>query len=521
LPVEQAFRILHLEDIVEDSELLTATLEADGMACHIRRVDTEHDFRSALAEGGWDLIVSDFSLPSYDGLSALAVVREEAPGVPFLFVSGAIGEDRAIDTLKKGATDYVLKNHLSRLAPAVRRALVEKVEHENLLRAEEALRVSEEQLRQAQKMEALGRFAGAIAHDFNNLLNVIVGYTEVLQRGLPADDPRRRAAGEILKASDRGAALVRQLMAFGRRGAISPREVDVNAAVQEVAQMLRRLLGVDVELELDLTPEPLMVSADPGQVERVLMNLAINARDAMPGGGRLSIQTRGEWLTEAANLPPGSYVRLVVRDTGLGISPDVLPRIFEPFFTTKGPGRGTGLGLATVYAIVRDYGGAVEVESELERGSTFVIRLPQVKRPASARPQAPVESGLTRGGHEKVLIVEDEEALRNLMSASLTEMGYTVTEAPNGEEGLRLAQALRPDLVVTDAVMPRLSGRELVEQLARMGQRPAVLFISGYGDAGASVPGEPFGFLAKPFTSSDLAARVRSLLDEAHAGTRP
>jgi two-component system, cell cycle sensor histidine kinase and response regulator CckA len=244
------------------------------------------------------------------------------------------------------------------------------------------------------------------------------------------------------------------------------------------------------------------------------MNLAINARDAMPGGGRLKIETQSVRLAKGAKLPAGTFARLLVSDTGLGISPEVLPRIFEPFFTTKGPGHGTGLGLATVFAIIRDYGGSVDVESEPGQGSSFIVHLPRlVTQPPNLSPSH-ITSGAVRGGKESVLIVEDEEALRNLMSASLTELGYRVTEATNGEEGLRLAQAMQPfpDLIVTDAVMPRLSGRELVEELTKLGRHPAILFISGYGDVGTP-RGERLGFLPKPFTSSDLAQRVRDLLD--------
>src|SRR5437773_582533 len=340
-------RILHLEDDPNDVELVGATLEADGLDCDRKVTSTREEFVSVLEQGNPDLVLSDFSLPGFDGLSALEIARRRSRDLPFIIVSGTLGEEAAIDSLRCGATDYVLKHRLTRLGPAVRRALGEARER----RERKQLEV---QLRQAQKMEAVGRLAGGVAHDFNNLLNVIMGYGELLLERLAEDDPSRSKIVEIRSAAERAASLTRQLLAFSRKQVIQPRVLDLNLLLAEMEKMLRRLIGEDVELS---TRRPLAldrVRADPGQIEQFVMNLVVNARDAMPEGGKLVIEMANVELDDAfvrrhPGSRPGPFVMIAVSDTGVGMDAEVQSHLFEPFFTTKEAGKGTGLGLATVY----------------------------------------------------------------------------------------------------------------------------------------------------------------------------
>ena len=365
----------------------------------------------------------------------------------------------------------------------------------------------EEQLRQAQKMEAIGQLAGGVAHDFNNILTAILGNSEVLLSSLDEKSPLRRQAEQIRKAGLRAASLTGQLLAFSRKQVLQPKVLDLNALVSNLSVMLQRLIGEDVELLVEFEPQLGSVRADPGQLEQVVLNLVVNARDAMPNGGQLSLRT--------ANVP--GRVLLEVADTGRGMDAETQARVFEPFFTTKRPGKGTGLGLSTVYGIVTQSGGQVEVESAPGQGSRFRIYLPQVAERA-----APGESRPTLlphpQGRERILLCEDDAQVRDFVRQVLASLGYDVHTAADGEEALRLAgeRAHGVHLLVTDVIMPKMNGRELAERLTALRPEVRVLFISGYpGDAlspsGASAPAElP---LQKPFSISELAHRVRAILD--------
>ena len=388
-------------------------------------------------------------------------------------------------------------------------------------KAEAALRQSEQSLRQAQKMEAIGRLAGGVAHDFNNLLTAIGGYSGLALLESAPDDPRREYLEEIQRAGERGASLTKQLLAAGRKQTQPPRLLDVNAVIDDLASLLRRVIGEDVELEWTRTSGAAVVLADAGQVEQIVMNLAVNARDAMPRGGSLSISSASEHV--AASDPrvhggaAGSYVVVRVADSGEGMNEETLAHIFEPFFTTKEPGKGTGLGLSTVYGIVEQLGGFIDVKTELGRGSTFSIYLPERDRGSpSTHPQS--IAPLARGGTETILLVEDESQVRELVYAILKTRGYDVLCADSGNDALRVEEGHpgRIDLLVTDVVMPGKSGRELAEHLLALRPELKVLFMSGYTDDamlrhGVMSPGS--AFIQKPFALEELLGRVRSLLD--------
>jgi two-component system cell cycle sensor histidine kinase/response regulator CckA len=387
--------------------------------------------------------------------------------------------------------------------------------------AEVALQQTQEQLLQAQKMEAVGRLAGGIAHDFNNLLTAILGYGQFLLESHPPGDPLHTDVTEIMRAGERAAALTRQLLAFGRRQVLEPRVIDLNEVVANVAKLLERVIGEDIELAILTGAGLWRVFADPTQIERILMNLAVNARDAMPDGGRLTIETanvlyRPEMVRHRPGMKPGSYVRLVVSDTGVGMPAEVRAHIFEPFFTTKATGRGTGLGLATVYGIVKQSNGFIWCDSAPGRGTTFEILLPKVE--GEPEPVAPPGSLAQPNGHgETILLVEDDPAVRDLARAVLEAKGYLVLAAADGAEALALAarHAGPVDVLLTDVVMPGLSGREVAERLSAARPALRVVYMSGYPDDIIGQRGviEPHvRFLQKPFTASTLLARVREAL---------
>jgi two-component system cell cycle sensor histidine kinase/response regulator CckA len=377
----------------------------------------------------------------------------------------------------------------------------------------------EAQLMQSQRLESVGRLAGGVAHDFNNLLTVISGYSEFVLRRLPGGDPIRRDVEEIRRAGRRASELTQQLLAYSRKQVLRPKVLDLNVAVAEMSKMLVRLLGDDVELGVHLDPALWSVMADPGQIEQVIANLAVNARDAMPEGGSLAIETANAEVGEAAaraNLDarPGDYAVLSVTDTGAGMDAETLPRIFEPFFTTKEPGRGTGLGLATVYGIVRQSGGWIDVASAVGRGTTFRIYLPRAAEEVFAPSRAPVPDEPPYG-EESVLVVEDQPEVRRLVAEMLSHAGYTVLEASDGVEALAVldADGAEVALVVTDVVMPRMSGRQLAERLAEARPDVRVLFMSGHDDRETAADGDRAAFLPKPFSPDSLARKVREVLD--------
>lgn len=490
--------------------------------CTAERVDTRRGFVAALEKGGFDLILADYSIPGFDGMTALSLAREQASDIPFLFVSATIGEELAIDAMHHGATDYVLKQRLGRLVPSVQRALRERDDRRERKKAEEALVQSERQFRQSQKMEAVGRLAGGIAHDFNNLLTVIMGYSHVLATELGREHPLYTKIEETQKAGERAAMLVRQLLAFSRKQPLEPKHLSLNNVVANLEGMLQRLIGADIRLLITLDPENSQVRADQAQLEQVLMNLVVNARDAMPNGGTLTIETAQVELAKTPlyhvdPLPPGPYAKLSVGDTGSGMDRETQAHIFEPFFTTKEEGKGSGLGLSTVFGIVTQSGGAIDVASRVGYGTRFDIFFPRIAIDTHTAVSTQI-SAQPVGGNEAILLVEDDASVRILLRDALRKLGYRVIEAKQGLEACLLAsQELdRLDLLLTDMVMPGMGGRELAQHLMTMKPDLRVLFMSGFTDDVGILAGHEqgtSGFLQKPFTPELLARTVRKILD--------
>ncbi|MEP6850065.1 MAG: response regulator [Acidobacteriota bacterium] len=638
--------LLSVEDSDADYKLVLHHLQKAGYEVYSEKVETSQDMRAALASRTWDVIISDYRMPQFSGLEAFEVLKETGFDIPFVMISGTIGEETAVKALLAGVHDYLMKDNLSRLAPAIERGIedaknrkiqretqealrrseeryrllfdinplpmwvydldslrflavnsaaiehygyseeefrnmtikdirpvdeipqllenlrkpvkqldlpdewvhrtndgrlivVEVTSHELIfdgknsrlvlindvtkrVQAEEELRKSEEQLRQSLKLESVGRLAGGIAHDFNNMLTAINGYSELTLRRLNDNDPLRSNIEEIKKAGERSAELTRQLLAFSRRQMLQAKILDINRVVSDTVLMLDRLIGEDIELVTILDPQVASIEADPGQLSQVMMNLAVNSRDAMPNGGTITIETRNVLLDEAyakqhIAVKPGPYVMLSVSDTGTGMDVKTQQQIFEPFFTTKEIGKGTGLGLSTVYGIVKQSNGNIWVYSEMDKGTVFKIYLPQVMEETEEQTEQTDTAG-TFWGTETVLVVEDEDMVRNLTREVLESCGYTIIEARSGVDALAFSSKYpeKIDLLITDLVMPQIGGRELAEKMTAAYPGILVLYTSGYTDDGIvrnGILAEDANFIQKPFTLDALAKKVRELLD--------
>lgn len=628
----RSIRVLIVEDSEDDTLLLVRELERGGYDVGWARVDTAAAMSKALATGDWDAVVSDFSMPSFSAPAALALLHGSGLDLPFIIVSGTIGEDAAVAAMKAGAHDFLTKHNLVRLVAAVERELREADERKGRQAAETSLRASEEhlraildnaldgiltfdpagliesanpaaerifgyavaelvgrplqdlvfttdaseaspdalrqpgardlvgrrksgqafpmgvsvsttqssrqrlgiaivrdvtepreleaQVRQMLKTETIGRLAGGIAHDFNNLLAVILSYASIALRGVPAGTRLRSDLDEIVQAAQRAAGLTRQLLAFSRRQVLSPQVVELGGLIADMNKLLRRLIGEDIELAIAPARDLGRVRADRGQLEQVLMNLVVNARDAMPDGGTVTVETaNAEVDAERAlrfGVVEGPYVRVSVIDTGIGLSPEIRAHLFEPFFTSKALGKGTGLGLATSHGIVKQAGGFIEVDSTEGHGSRFDVHLPRLAGGDVATREG---RETVSGGSETVLVVEDEPALREVTVRSLRSLGYAVLEATDGKDALRVAARYpnRIDLLLSDVIMPGLGGRKLAEQLCAVRPELRVLYASGYTDRAflkQTALESTTGFLQKPFSLADLATKVREALDE-------
>jgi two-component system, cell cycle sensor histidine kinase and response regulator CckA len=521
-------RVLQVEDNEDDALLIVRELRRGGYEVVQRRVMGADEMRQALAEEQWDLVISDYSLPTFSGPAALSVLKQSGCDIPFIMVSGTIDEQTAVTALHAGAHDFVLKTRLARLLPAVQRELNDAATRRAQRAGEEEVKRLEEQVRHAQKMEAVGRLAGGIAHDFNNILTAIIATADLALDTPELPDELRADLESILDSGRRAAAITRQLLTFSRKQVVQPRPIDLNEVVQNSEPLLRRLVNQAIRLEMDLVCSG-VVEADPTQVEQVLLNLVVNASDATPAGGVISVSTSDITTHAAAQydgvaLPPGRYAVLRVRDTGSGMDAATLERIYEPFFTTKEAGRGTGLGLATVYGIVNQSGGHIFVHSQPGEGTQFEILLPCIDS-APAPDAGPITKRGSVSGSEVILVVEDEPAVRAPVCRSLRQLGYFVLEADHGEDALRVLHEYHAPihLLITDVVMPEMTGAQLVRLLHDWYPQLKVLFISGYSEQLVSsdvLVSEGVAYMPKPFTPEELAQRVRQLLDEPRPDAR-
>ena len=512
--MDRTLRVLFIEDSDDDTALQVRVLWQAGYQIEYLRVDGPRELIKALNEK-WDLIISDYSMPHFTGSDALKIVRDQDLDLPFIFVSGTIGEDTAVAALKFGAQDYLMKTNLSRLVPSVQRELREADERKQRRRLEQ-------QVNQLQRFEAIGRLAGGVAHDFNNVIGAILGWAEMGLEETAQDSRIQERFLKIRSQAERAANLTRQLLAFARRQILQPCNTDLNSLVRESVGLLRNIIGERIEISLQLTSDLCVAWADPSQVEQILMNLCLNARDAMPDGGKLSIETRNveiekDYQRVHAWALPGRYVMLGVSDNGTGIDPAVLEHIFEPFFTTKEMGKGTGLGLATVYGIVKQHKGFIDVDSKPGEGTTFMVYLPIGDGEAKTADKVP-EIAL-RGEQERILFAEDNRALREATEEVLQKLGYKVLVVKDGLEAVHLFEQnlASVDLLLLDVVMPGLNGPEAFTQMSRLRPEIPVIFTTGYATE-INLIGTPSqvqpAILQKPYGTSVLAQKLRGILDK-------
>jgi two-component system, cell cycle sensor histidine kinase and response regulator CckA len=507
-------RVLIAEDSEDDTALIVRELVRGGYDVHFQRVDTADALQTAWEAQEWDLVISDFSMPHFSGSDALELIRKIKADVPFIFVSGTMGEETAVDAMRNGAQDYLVKSNLKRLVPAVQRELRDADERR-------ARRQLEQHVQQLQKFEAIGRLAGGIAHDFNNMIGAILGWAELgFDEAEPGSRIRERFQ-KIREQSHRAAKLTAQLLAFGRRQILQRRKVNLNKLIEEELNLLGRVIGEDIEIRVLGAPDLHVTAADPVQLGQVLMNLCLNARDAMPEGGRLIIETQNmiigdEYCRHHAYARPGNYVLLSVSDSGIGMDAPTLERIFEPFFTTKELGRGTGLGLATVYGIVKQHGGFIYVYSELGKGTCFRIYLPEDHGGEQTCDEAQAVQPLS--GMETILVVDDHDELRESAQEMLRALGYRTIPARNGSEAVELFARNRDaiDLILMDVVMPALSGPDAYSKMAALRPGIKVIFTTGYTAETASLLSlveKGAVILQKPYGLAGLSQTIRSTLD--------
>jgi len=507
-------RVLFVEDSVDDCTLQIRLLVRAGYEVIHERVEDQMHLEAAL-EKPWNIIISDFSLPHYSGMAALQLVRDRGIDTPFIFVSGTIGEETAVSALKIGAQDYLMKTNLSRLVPSIQRELREAEDKKQRKRMET-------QIHQLQRFEAIGRLAGGVAHDFNNVVGAIMGWAEIGHGETEEGSRLRERFDKIRVQAQRAAALTAQLLAFARRQILQPTNTDLNALVREEIGLLRNVIGEKIDVQCDLLPDLWPAFADAAQVEQVVMNLSLNARDAMPSGGVLTLQTTNVEIkrvdeSSSAWAVPGSYVLLCVRDSGPGMEPAVLEHIFEPFFTTKGVGKGTGLGLATVYGIVKQHKGFIDVESTPGQGTTFRVYWPMGEGKAQA-PEKELEPVKTQVASGRILIAEDNEGLREAAKEILEALGYTVILAKDGSEAIEIFQKRHEeiDLLFMDVVMPGLNGPEAYDRMAVINSQVPVVFTTGYASESNlvhTIASGKFPILQKPYGTRTLAAKIKEALD--------
>lgn len=504
-----------VEDSEDDALLVQNALKAGVSDLKTERVQTAEAMAWALKNAEWDVVLSDFSMPSFGALEALGVLKDSKKDLPFIIVSGTVGEDVAVKMMKAGAHDYLMKDNLLRLVPAIHRAFHEASERRKRREAEAELKDKEAQLLQSQKLEVVGSLAGGIAHDFNNLLGAILLYCDSAVENLRDPVAAEKDISGIRATAEHAALLTRQLLTFSRKHAHEPTVTQMNSIVKDIQRILHRMIGAHILLDFQLSEFTETIRVDRAQFGQVILNLVVNSRDAMPKGGALIVKTRLENVrverkSEPEPVPPGIYSVLSVQDHGQGMSRETRAQIFEPFFTTKGPGKGTGLGLSTVWTIVKQHQGYLTVKSELGVGTEFEIYFPVVggTQTVPEPPEGPVS--LQQGAGKTVLLVEDRVDLRMATTAVLARAGYVVFEVTGVEEALTLllTEKRHVDLVISDLVTQQMDGVEFERQVSKHRKDLKWLFVSGFSDR---TP-EGFAFLPKPFSQAELLAKVQSVI---------
>ena len=527
-------RLLLIEDSEDDGLLVIRALRKGPFEPSVTRVDTPAALEAALAEGRWDIAISDFSLPTFTGLNALKIIQATHPDLPVVICSGAIGEEKATELMRLGAKDYVMKDRLARLVPVIERELQEAEIRRERLREKHLREELEERLRQSQKMEAIGTLAGGIAHDFNNILAAVMGFAELSLETLPPDSQEHHYIQEILKAGNRAKDLVRHILAFSRKSGIQQGPVEIDLLLKEVVKFLRASLPSTIEIRQEFRTVGVRLMADPTQLYQVFMNLCTNAFHAMEEGGGVLTVTSEEVTLDEPTLrlaggtgQPGPYLRVTVADTGVGIDPLVQPRIFDPFFTTKEMTRGTGLGLSVVHGIVLAHDGFVKVSSEMGMGSIFEVFLPLRREMVEAAPAPELKARTSAEGRgERIWIVDDEALVRQTASQMLSNLGYRVLVFGDSHEALaRIREAPEAlDLLLTDQTMPRLPGSELARAVIAIRPDLPIILCTGYSSLVDEARALEIGiraFAMKPLLASELARLVRDTLDGGRAIPAP
>jgi signal transduction histidine kinase len=508
-------RVLHLEDNETYAELIKESLIREWPGCCLRRVDREQDFATAVATGEFDLVLSDFSLPGFNGLAALEIARKIKPDMPYIFLSGTIGEENAVRALTEGATDYIIKDRPGRLVPAIRRAMKEVQENQRR-------RELETQFLRAQRLESVGMLAGGIAHDLNNVLAPILMSVNLVQQR--TDDPEIARLMGVLETSVRhGAGLVRQVLAFAR-GAEGERDhLELPAVIGDLTRLLRDTFPRSITIETSVAADLGAIRSNSTQFGQVLMNLCVNARDAMPDGGKLSIRASNVDVDEALArthtwAKAGPHVMISVTDTGTGIPPESLNRIFDPFFTTKAASKGTGLGLSTVLGIMKSHGGLLEVTSTVGKGSEFRLYFPKESRPQAAPVRAPGGKKEKPGRGETILVIDDEESIRVVAEGLLTASGYTVLVSPDGLSGLQTFREHKANIavVVVDLMMPEMQGAAVINHVRQLSPTVGIVAMSGIQGEMAGVAEEPgkLTLLQKPMSGSQFLDALKRVMKQ-------
>jgi two-component system cell cycle sensor histidine kinase/response regulator CckA len=519
-------RVLIVEDSEDDTLLLVHALKQGGYKPVFERVETPEAMDSLLSQKEWDIIIADYSMPRFSAPEALETLKSKQMDIPFIIVSGAIGEEMAVSAMKAGAHDFVMKDNFARLIPAIARELREAKNRQQRRLAEEEKNKMKAQLLQAQKMEAIGRLTGGVAHDFNNLLTAIRGYSDMALLQSTPDSAIYKDLTEIQSAAERAMNLTRQLLLFSRRQPMKFISLDLNKTIEDLLGILHRLIGEDIEVHYDLVPDTLSVYADQVSVEQMIVNLMVNAKDAMPEGGKITIRTEKIKLNDQAvqDMPegrPGQFIRFSVIDTGIGMDPEIQEHIFEPFFSTKEFGKGSGLGLSVVYGIIQEHKGWIRVVSEVHKGSTFEIYLPYFPEQPRIENESIREISLDKyqGKGERILLIEDEDDLRRFTERALNRCGYVVYAAADHKEAMNIFKKEKGQfqLIFSDVVLPDINGIKLAEKFLSLNPDIQVLLTSGYIDQKAQwqlIKDKGYPFLQKPYTMIHLLTAIRKAIEK-------